>query len=77
MSEEPVPSDTARQELDPAAADAVRAYAARTRASADQFASVLEEIATNGLPPVEECTPWEELREQHLTRLVRHRPAVA
>ncbi|GGU61471.1 hypothetical protein [Streptomyces lavendofoliae] len=78
MSEQPAPAaETARQQLDPAAADAVRAYAARTRASADQFASVLEEIAANGLPSVEECTPWEELREQHLARLTRQRPAVA
>ncbi|MGK5629139.1 hypothetical protein [Streptomyces sp. URMC 123] len=77
MSEQPAPADIARQQLDPAAAEAVRAYAARTRAAADQFAGVLEEIAANGLPSVEECTPWEELREQHLARLARQRPAVA
>ncbi|GGP32410.1 hypothetical protein GCM10018980_68470 [Streptomyces capoamus] len=77
MSDQPGPSVTVRQQLDPAAADAVRAYAARTRAAADQFAGVLEDIAANGLPPVEECTPWEELREQHLARLARQRPAVA
>ncbi|MFD7626651.1 hypothetical protein ACFV7Q_11560 [Streptomyces sp. NPDC059851] len=77
MSEQPAPADTARQQLDPAAADAVRAYAARTRANADQFAAVMEDIATNGLPSVEECTPWEELREQHLARLAAQRPAVA
>ncbi|MEU6594353.1 hypothetical protein ABZ923_34990 [Streptomyces sp. NPDC046881] len=77
MSEQPAPSDTVRQQLDPAAADAVRAYAARTRANADQFAGVLEDIAANGLPSVEECTPWEELREAHLARLARQRPAVA
>jgi hypothetical protein len=35
---------------------------------------VLEDIATNGLPDPEQCTPWEELRE---TRLARQRPAVA
>ncbi|MEU2389545.1 hypothetical protein [Streptomyces sp. NPDC007369] len=77
MSEQPAPADTARQQLDPAAADAVRAYAARTRANADRFAAVMEDIAANGLPPVEECTPWEELREQHLARLAAQRPAVA
>ncbi|GGR58802.1 MULTISPECIES: hypothetical protein [Streptomyces] len=77
MSEQPVPADTARQQLDSAAADAVRAYAAHTRATADQFADVLEDIAACGLPSVEECTPWEELREQHLARLARQRPAVA
>ncbi|MBB1256542.1 hypothetical protein H3146_24795 [Streptomyces sp. OF3] len=77
MSEQPELADTARQHLEPAAAEAVRAYAAQTREKADQFAAVLEDIATNGLPPVEDCTPWEELREQHLLRLARQRPAVA
>ncbi|MEV8435050.1 hypothetical protein [Streptomyces chartreusis] len=78
MSEKPAPADTAaRQPLEPATADAVRAYAARTRETADQFATVLEDIAENGLPAVEDCTPWEELREAHLARLAAQRPAVA
>ncbi|MFI1453958.1 hypothetical protein [Streptomyces roseus] len=37
----------------------------------------LEDIAANGLPAVEDCTPWEELREAHLARLAAQRPAVA
>ncbi|MFI9772465.1 hypothetical protein ACIHJG_37285 [Streptomyces sp. NPDC052415] len=77
MSEKPAPADTARQQMEPDAADGLRAYAARTRASADQLAAVLEDIAANGLPAVEDCTPWEELREAHLARLARQRPAVA
>lgn len=77
MSDQPASADTARQQLEPAAADAVRAYAARTRENADQLASVLEDIATNGLPLTEDCTPWEELREAHLARLAAQRPAVA
>ncbi|MFJ9351773.1 hypothetical protein [Streptomyces sp. NPDC101237] len=78
MTDQPAPADQAvREQLEPAAADAVRAYAAQTRERADQFAAVLEDIATNGLPPVEDCTPWEELREAHLTRLAAQRPAVA
>lgn len=78
MSEQPAPAaDNARQQLEPAAADAVRAYAAKTRANADQFATVLEDIAANGLPSVEDCTPWEELREARLARLAAQRPAVA
>ena len=78
MSEQPAPADTAaRQQLEPAAADAVRAFAAKTRADADRLASVLEDIATNGLPSVEDCTPWEDLREAHLARLAAQRPAVA
>ncbi|MGW4509845.1 hypothetical protein ACWENO_34925 [Streptomyces sp. NPDC004436] len=77
MSEQPAPANTVRQQLEPAAADAVRAYAARTRENADRFAAVLEDIAANGLPSVEDCTPWEELREAHLARLASQRPAVA
>ncbi|MYS75489.1 hypothetical protein GTY88_34495 [Streptomyces sp. SID5926] len=77
MSEQPAPAGTARQQLEPAAADAVRAYAAKTRENADQLATVLEDIATNGLPPAEDSTPWEDLRETHLARLARQRPAVA
>ncbi|MGW0423865.1 hypothetical protein [Streptomyces sp. NPDC003015] len=79
MSEPPAPeADTgSRQPLDTAAAEAVRAYAARTRESADQLAAVLEDIATNGLPDPEQCTPWEDLREAHLARLTGQRPAVA
>ncbi|WP_105973692.1 hypothetical protein [Streptomyces geranii] len=77
MSEQPATADHARPQLEPAAADAVRAYAAKTRASADHFAAALEDIAANGLPSVEDCTPWEELREAHLARLAAQRPAVA
>ncbi|WP_331723978.1 hypothetical protein [Streptomyces sp. NBC_00005] len=77
MTEQPAPADHVRQQLEPAAADAIRAYAAQTRANADQLAAVLEDIATNGLPDPEGCTPWEELREVHLARLAAQRPAVA
>ncbi|MFC8350982.1 hypothetical protein [Streptomyces sp. NPDC057280] len=75
MSDHPAPA--VRQPLDAETADAVRAVAAQTRARADQFAAVLEDIATNGLPDPEQCTPWEDLREQHLARLAKQRPAVA
>ncbi|MGW7244601.1 hypothetical protein [Streptomyces sp. NPDC054804] len=78
MTDQSGPADGAvRQQLEPAAADAVRAYAAQTRERADQFAAALEDIAENGLPAVEDCTPWEELREAHLARLAAQRPAVA
>ncbi|MEU0032119.1 hypothetical protein [Streptomyces sp. NPDC006335] len=79
MSEQPAPEAAAvsRQPLEPAAADAIRAYAARTRESADQLAAVLEDLAENGLPAVDDCTPWEDLREAHLARLTSQRPAVA
>ncbi|MFG2894970.1 hypothetical protein [Streptomyces sp. NPDC048248] len=77
MSDQSAPTSTTRQQLEPAAADAVRAYAAKTRENADRLAAVLEDIASNGLPSAEECTPWEELREKHLARLAAQRPAVA
>lgn len=78
MSEQPPPADTnVRQQLEPDAADGLRAYVARTRESADQLATILEDIATNGLPDPQQCTPWEELREAHLARLAAQRPAVA
>ncbi|MGW7427896.1 hypothetical protein ACWGJB_49750 [Streptomyces sp. NPDC054813] len=78
MTDQPAPADgVVRQQLEPAAADAVRAYAAQTRERADQFAAVLEDIAENGLPSPDDCTPWEELREAHLARLAAQRPAVA
>ncbi|MFD9725049.1 hypothetical protein [Streptomyces sp. NPDC059072] len=76
MSEQPAPA-TPRLPLEAAAADGLRAFAAKTRADADQFAAVLEDIATNGLPAVEDCTSWEELREVHVARLTAQRPAVA
>ncbi|MGW7415805.1 hypothetical protein [Streptomyces sp. NPDC054863] len=76
MSEQPAPTpDAAQQHLEPATADAVRAFAAKTRKDADQFAAVLEDIANNGLPDPEHS--WEELRETHLARLAAQRPAVA
>ncbi|RRR82924.1 hypothetical protein EHS43_15520 [Streptomyces sp. RP5T] len=48
-------ADSTRQSLESAATDAVRAYAARTRESADQIAAVLEGFAENGLPAVDDC----------------------
>ncbi|SEB61940.1 hypothetical protein [Streptomyces sp. TLI_105] len=77
MSDRPASAETVRQQLPSEAAESLRAYAARTRAQADQFAAVLEDIATNGLPAVDDCTPWETLRETHLARLAAQRPAVA
>ncbi|MEX1659803.1 hypothetical protein ABZ960_42775 [Streptomyces pseudovenezuelae] len=78
MSDRPVPeAASSRHPLEPAAADAIRAYAAKTRESADQLAAVLEDVAENGLPAVDACTPWEDLREAHLARLTAQRPAVA
>ncbi|MGK3945182.1 hypothetical protein ABK046_43285 [Streptomyces caeruleatus] len=49
-------ADSTRQSLESAATDAVRAYAVRTRESADQIATVLEDFAENELPAVDDCT---------------------
>ncbi|MFE1782706.1 hypothetical protein ACFW9F_08990 [Streptomyces sp. NPDC059506] len=45
--------------------------------AASALAVFLEDIAANGLPAVEDCAPWEELREAHLARLAAQRPVVA
>ncbi|WP_454320823.1 hypothetical protein [Streptomyces phaeoluteigriseus] len=76
-SEQPALANHACQQLEPTAADGLRAYAAKTRANADQFAGGLKDITINGLPSVEDCTPWEELREAHFARLTAQRPAIA
>ncbi|MEY9845875.1 hypothetical protein [Streptacidiphilus sp. MAP5-3] len=54
---------------DPDAADVLRAWAADERARGDSLATALESIAANGLPTVEECVAWEEIRETALARL--------
>ncbi|MFB8022938.1 hypothetical protein ACFC36_30650 [Streptomyces rubiginosohelvolus] len=70
------PTRTGRQ-LDPTAVAGLQARAQRARSEADRYAAALEDIAANGLPSVEDCTPWEELREAQLARLAAQRPAVA
>ncbi|WP_431789269.1 hypothetical protein HLK56_33060 [Streptomyces sp. G9] len=70
------PTRTGRQ-LDPTAVAGLQACAQRTRSEADRYAAALDDIAANGLPSVEDCTPWEELREAQLARLAAQRPAVA
>ncbi|MFF3036411.1 hypothetical protein ACFVS7_36060 [Streptomyces rubiginosohelvolus] len=77
MTDQPAPARTARHQLDSTAAAGLQERAERTRADADRYAAVLEDIAANGLPSVEDCTPWEELREAQLARLAAQRPAVA
>jgi hypothetical protein len=82
MSEQPAPDDVqppavGREALTPEGAQALRAYAARTRENADLLAGVLEDIAINGLPDPADCTPWEELRERKLAQLHAARGHVA
>ncbi len=82
MSDQPAPDDgrpavVGREALTPDGAQALRAYAARTRENADLLAGVLEDIALNGLPDPATCTPWEELRERKLAQLHAARGHVA
>ena len=65
------------QPVTPKGADALRAYAARTRSSADQLATYLEEVAVNGQPTPENTTPWEVVRDRRLAELAEQRGHVA
>ncbi|MFC9330000.1 hypothetical protein [Kitasatospora sp. NPDC057015] len=49
-------------------AEALHTLATRELARAATLASLLEDVALNGLPAPEECRPWEEIREEHLRR---------
>ncbi|GGS94455.1 hypothetical protein [Streptomyces cinerochromogenes] len=62
MSDQPAPDDVqlpaaGREALTPDGANALRAFAARTRENADRLAAVLEDIALSGLPDPATCTP--------------------
>ncbi|MFC5720481.1 hypothetical protein ACFP1Z_09945 [Streptomyces gamaensis] len=74
MTQQPAPE---RQPVPPAAAEALRAYAAEQRDKADRLAAVLEDIAANGLPDPETGVLWETLRDAHLARLAEEPPRVA
>ncbi|MGW1871614.1 hypothetical protein ACWCPS_39660 [Streptomyces mauvecolor] len=71
------PKPAVRQPVTPNGADALRAYAQRQRASADELAAVLEDIAANGLPAPESTTPWEVVRDRRLAQLAAERGQVA
>lgn len=53
----------------PAPADVLLTMAAEERCRAANVASFFEDVATNGLPAVEDCRPWAEVREDHLRDL--------
>lgn len=48
---------------------ALRTAAHHERQRAAKLATVLEDIAANGLPDPAECAPWEEVRERMWERL--------
>ncbi|WP_119294308.1 hypothetical protein [Streptomyces sp. YIM 130001] len=63
--------------MDSTAVAGLQARAERPRSDADRYAAVLDDIAADGLPSVEDRTPWEELPEAQLARLAAQHPAVA
>ena len=77
MSDRDRKSAPGRQPLTGKSADALRAYAARQRANADELAATLEDIAANGLPAPEFTTPWETVRDRRLAELSAERGHVA
>ncbi|WP_230210975.1 hypothetical protein [Streptomyces kaniharaensis] len=58
-----------RVPLDSKSADSLRAMAQEELGKAEQLAAFLEDVAEHGLPSLEECVPWEELRERRLSEL--------
>ncbi|GAA1500867.1 hypothetical protein GCM10009760_63090 [Kitasatospora kazusensis] len=75
MTEQPAATD--RQTLTPESAAALRRYAADERAKADRLTEALEDLAVNGLPRAEDCTPWETIRDRRLAQLAAQRSHAA
>ncbi|MFI9271349.1 hypothetical protein ACIGXM_11630 [Kitasatospora sp. NPDC052896] len=67
------PSAPERRPLTVEAAAALREYAAGQRARTERFTEVLEDIAANGLPRAEDCTPWEAIRDRRLAEIAGRR----
>lgn len=58
------------ESLDPGEVEALREEAARERESGSpELAALMERYAEHGLPSVDECTPWEYVRDEHYRRL--------
>ncbi|AJC62058.1 hypothetical protein [Streptomyces sp. 769] len=66
-----------RRPVTPQGAEALRAYAARQRSSADQLATFLEDVAANGRPAPGSTTPWDVVRDRRLAELSTARGHVA
>ncbi|MEV0537204.1 hypothetical protein [Kitasatospora sp. NPDC050463] len=62
-------NQSGRVPLDSEAADSLRAQAQEERGKAEELAAFLEDVAENGLPDPETCTPWVELRDRRLAEL--------
>lgn len=56
--------------LDPEEVEGLRAAALHERAHGSaELASLMEHFAEHGLPRVEDCTPWEQVRDEQYRRL--------
>ncbi|MFH8751066.1 hypothetical protein ACH4GK_32005 [Streptomyces rimosus] len=55
--------------IDTQAAVNLRAWAEREREQTPELAGILEGFAADGLPRLDECKPWEQLRDEHYERL--------
>ena len=54
---------------EPFADDVLRAWAEDERTKGEELATLLEDIAKNGLPDPATGTEWSERRERHLSEL--------
>ena len=57
------------QPLDEQAAAELRTWADQERADSPELAAALEDIAANCMPDPDECTPWEQIRDQRYAEL--------
>lgn len=56
--------------LDPSEVEGLREAAVRERESGSaELAALMEHFAEHGLPRAEDCTPWEQVRDEQYRRL--------
>lgn len=66
MASTPQPDET----LDEAEIEGLRRAAVHEREhGSPELAAVMEHYAEHGLPRIEDCTPWEKIRDEHYRRL--------
>lgn len=65
-----VPGADSGSALDEGEVEALYQAAALERANGSaELAALMDRYAEHGLPSVEECTPWETVRDNHYRRL--------
>ncbi len=58
-----------RTELPAENAASLTEWAEQERETSPELATILEDIAANGLPDQDECVPWEQVRDDHYRQL--------